>query len=459
MKSPQFSEYLTFLETLNHRSSRGLASESANYIQAVFPGSKIIIFTVHSSKEVAECIAVDKKFCAATNIQLGITLALKDKGLMSTVCVKGRSVIYHNIAKNRYLTTREQELFCWSNNTLTDMMASPLMHRGHIRGALCLIKPVGLETFLASDLNDCRTYAIITAAYLCNIDRDMSIDTVPTETVDRLALRQYSLLTCKHLKPIPRYVESQQPLHIIGERGVGKCHMALLLHAMSNQRESDCLIINCDTFRGDITGLFAQLSSGTLIFRNINALARELQIALIEIVRNNTKRIRCVTLQNQQDYDWRTPDNQTPFSQLVNPLNSSVIYIAPLRNRIQETLMLADFFIKRYSIEHTYTEYTISEQARQEIAEYYWPENCHELKQVLYNNVQKIDDQRLQIDHLHILQKSNTLSLMNLRTATHNFRARYINYTLAICRGNQTKAARHLNIQRSYLNRIIHKGR
>ncbi len=464
MNSSQLEQYLKLLERLSCRSTTHLINESAKWLREIFVGSKVALFVINSSQQQSQYVALDPLLLGRMGVQWAsdLTFPLDEKGLISTACHKGQPRIYHNIAKNSSLSKLERQLFCYTEKGPVDIIIAPLLHQKYIHGALCLIKHADPQSFLVSTLADCAIYASITSAYLHAHILYPTIERVEVNTIAHLSKRQSSLLTCAHLKIMLRTLDSLRLLHVSGEHGVGKYHTALLWHAMSSRRTLPCLVINCTAVHSsniNIGALLYEKTKGTIIIRNAELLAQQTKEELVELYRHNSQ-LYCACLYRQPQFSWEFPSTAAPYQLLPNNSpEEGLIHIPPLRSRRVEALALADFFMERYIVDRNYNSYNISTASRQELADYYWPENCQELKRILYASVSEIDRKNVAIAHLHIPQKSTTLGVMSLRAATNSFRKRYIAYILALTRGNQSQASQYLAIQRSYLNRIIHNNR
>ena len=459
MNNSQFGQYLKLLEGLSHRSTTRLIKECVNWLKGAFVESKIALFVTNSSQRQTQCVAIDLPLLERIGTQHAseLSLPLSEQGLISTVYHTRHPLIYHNIAINGPLTKLERQLFCYTEKSPVDIIATPLLHQGYIHGVLCLIKHADPQSFLVSTLADCTIYASITASYLHARMLYPTINEVEANTIAHLSDRQNSLIACAHLKIMLQTLDTLRLLHICGERGVGKYHTALLWHTMSNRKELPCLVINCTSgYSGNIREMQHKRTKGTIIVRNAELLPQHTREEFLELCRDNNQ-LSCALLYSESQFSWEFPPAAMHYELLHNNNpEERLIHISPLRSRREEALRLADFFMERYIADRDYYSYNISTTARQEIADYYWPENCHELKRVLYDSVNEIGEKRVGITHLRISQKSTTLEVMSLRVATNSFRKRYIAYILALSRGNQSQASQYLGIQRSYLNRIIH---
>ena len=88
-----------------------------------------------------------------------------------------------------------------------------------------------------------------------------------------------------------------------------------------------------------------------------------------------------------------------------------------------------------------------------------WPGNVRELRNVLERAVVMGDGKEILPKDLPFSVSKSNLSHMpvglSLEDAVNNFKKEYISTTLEHTQGNRTKASKILNIQRTYLSRLI----
>ncbi|MDR3191816.1 MAG: sigma 54-interacting transcriptional regulator, partial [Treponema sp.] len=138
-------------------------------------------------------------------------------------------------------------------------------------------------------------------------------------------------------------------------------------------------------------------------------------------------------------------------------LNVLPIYIPPLRQRPEDIPALAEFFLKKF-IRETKKQFDgFSGEAMEAMLSYSWPgnirelENCVERACVIGRNplIRKEDL------FLNIGGDEDAGGDRSLKTAINAFKAHFIQKVLEENRWNQTEAARALDIQRTYLSRLI----
>lgn len=199
---------------------------------------------------------------------------------------------------------------------------------------------------------------------------------------------------------------------ISGETGVGKEVIARAIHAMSDRNEQEFIAVNCGAIpenliesalfgheRGAFTsaynvhqGLFERANRGTLFLDEIDSLPIPSQARLLRVLQegefervggHQTLRTnaRIIAASNQ---DLEDAVRQGRFRHdLFYRLNVVPIYIAPLRDRIDDIPPLVYHFLARLSEKYGTREKMIDNKIWQKLLKYSWPGNLRELENVL----------------------------------------------------------------------------
>lgn len=280
---------------------------------------------------------------------------------------------------------------------------------------------------------------------------------------------------------------------IQGDSGVGKELFAEQVHLRSSRADKQFVRVNCAAFsptlleselfghvKGAFTdahcdrkGRFEVADGGTIFLDEIGELPLDFQAKLLRVIQHKTFErvgssetisvdVRIIAATNK-DLEKMVADgtfrNDLYFRLNVLPLN-----IPPLRSRKEDIMPLADFFRKKFSDETKKTFIGFSDDAIEALLNYKWPGNIRELensieracvlgtppyirKSNLFINVKTVTDV---IDDVFEDNKNK-----DLKTAVNEFKKRYIQMILSENRGNQTVAAKILDIQRTYLSRLI----
>lgn len=195
---------------------------------------------------------------------------------------------------------------------------------------------------------------------------------------------------------------------ILGESGVGKELVAKRLHSKSLRKgefvsvnlsnipyelfESECYGHEKGSFTGanhQKRGLFELADDGTLFIDEIGDIPLSLQIKLLRVLQEKqfmrvggTKKLhsnfRIITATNR---DLANEIHRGRFREdLYYRLNVISISIPPLRERKDDILFLADYFLKYFCARHQLPLKHFSPEVKQRLLNYPWPGNVRQLK-------------------------------------------------------------------------------
>ena len=135
--------------------------------------------------------------------------------------------------------------------------------------------------------------------------------------------------------------------------------------------------------------------------------------------------------------------------------------LPPLRNRGEDVLELADFFLTMFCTKIGRTKPTWTASAKRRLVTHDWPGNVRELRNIVERVAyltagETIDD--TQVDFVRspraASENTNAIDLdKTLGDATSDFQIRYIEEQIKACSRNVTQAAEKMGLQRSNLYR------
>jgi len=289
---------------------------------------------------------------------------------------------------------------------------------------------------------------------------------------------------------IHRVADSNATVLLRGESGTGKTLVARALHYNSGRKAGPFVVVNCSALpetlleselfgheKGAFTGAherkigrFEQARGGTLFLDEIGELSPQVQIKLLNVIQERTFQrlgstetiradIRLVAATNR---DLEKAVSQGQFREdLYYRLNVFPIYLPPLRERRTDILLLAEFFLDKYSRENNKDIQRISSSAIDLLIQYHWPGNVRELQNCMERAVLICDSQTIQSIHLPPTLQSNESvgggSRLSLAEAVEAFEREMIIDALKKSRGNQTKAAKYLDTSLRIINYKIHR--
>jgi Nif-specific regulatory protein len=288
------------------------------------------------------------------------------------------------------------------------------------------------------------------------------------------------------LEIVKRAAKTDSSVFILGESGVGKELFAEQIHLRSPRKEKPFVRVNCaalpeglmeselfghvkGAFTNAITtrsGRFEQADGGTIFLDEIGDLSMALQAKLLRVLQEKafeklgsditqTVDVRILAATNK-DIEKQVENGQFR-NDLYYRLNVLPLYIPPLRQRPEDIPELANFFLRKFMGETKKHFDGFSEEAMEMMLSYSWPgnvrelENCIERACVIGKNKQVLGEDLLLKDHLYYADRRER----NFKNAINAFKAHYIRTVLMENNWNQTETAKDLDIQRTYLSRLI----
>jgi DNA-binding NtrC family response regulator len=270
---------------------------------------------------------------------------------------------------------------------------------------------------------------------------------------------------------------------ITGENGTGKELIAQEIHRLSGRASE--VLVNVDIgslsetlfeselfghTKGAFTdahenrqGKFETAEKGTLFLDEIGNLSFHLQSKLLAAIENRqitrigsnqlipiNIRLICATNKN---LDSMVRDGLFR-EDLLYRINTIQIELPPLRERGNDIIILAEFFLKKYTYKYNKPNLKITRQAYEKLLNYSWPGNIRELQHTIEKVVILSDSNVLKPDDL-FLRLNNQVSGSGTYTTLEEMESRMIHEALEKNNGNFTAAAEQLGITRQTLyNRL-----
>ncbi|MGZ3413377.1 MAG: sigma 54-interacting transcriptional regulator [Isosphaeraceae bacterium] len=266
---------------------------------------------------------------------------------------------------------------------------------------------------------------------------------------------------------------------IRGESGTGKELVATAIHFLSARRDGPFIKVNCaalsDTlleselfghergaFSGAVNsriGRFEEANGGTLFLDEIGDFSPTVQVKLLRVLQerqfervgsNNTYTIdaRIITATNR---DLETAVKNGSFRQdLYYRINVFPIWLPPLRERRDDILLLANYFVQKYAKQMDKQIHRISTPAINMMIAYHWPGNVRELENCIEYAVLLSDDGVIAGHHLpptlQMPDSSDRTASGSFKLLTTSFERDLITDALKRTEGNINAAARDLGI-------------
>jgi two-component system, NtrC family, response regulator AtoC len=284
-----------------------------------------------------------------------------------------------------------------------------------------------------------------------------------------------SPLMKKTLQDLAKIAKSQANVFITGESGTGKEVISQAIHLNSNRANAPFIKVNCsaipDTlieseffghekgaFTGAINrriGRFELSHGGTLLLDEISEIPLMLQPKLLRAIQERefervggVKPIQVdVRLIATSNRNMQEAVAQKLFREdLYYRLNVVPLFLPPLRERKEDIVPLAEYFLERFCSESGKPLKNLTFEARQKLQAYHWPGNIRELANVIERTVVMENASAILPEHLPLegticthLSSSPLLTLAEVEK-------RHILDTLNHHHQNRTQAAKTLGI-------------
>ncbi len=225
----------------------------------------------------------------------------------------------------------------------------------------------------------------------------------------------------KLFRKIERLGRSNAPVIVLGESGAGKELVANTLHKLSARASAPFIAINCGALaenlieselfgheRGSFTGAlrthrgcFERANGGTLFLDEITEMPLEMQVRLLRVL--ETGKFCRVGGDQELSTDVRVlaaTNRDLQHAVASGRLREDLMYrlcvipitVPPLRERGEDSVLLAQMFLNTLNEEHGETKH-LSDNAVRCIREYRWPGNVRELKNVIHRAFVLSDDE------------------------------------------------------------------
>jgi len=281
---------------------------------------------------------------------------------------------------------------------------------------------------------------------------------------------------------------SRSTVLLLGESGTGKEVFARVIHNWSERRTEPFIAINCvglskdllesELFgheRGSFTGA-SQLKKGkmelahggTVFLDEVGDISAELQTKLLRFLQEREFErvggtqpipvdVRVIAATNRE-LSGAIKDGRFR-EDLYYRLNVIPIQLPPLRQRKEDVLLLAHFFLRRFAGETKKTFSGISKEAETWLLAYDWPGNVRELANVVERAVVLGQGPEVTVADLSPRGESTVPSArsdeLSYRHALDVARSEVIRRALLSTQGNRAAAARVLGLHKTHLLNLM----
>ena len=267
------------------------------------------------------------------------------------------------------------------------------------------------------------------------------------------------------------------PVLIRGESGTGKELVAHVIHFSSSRSEGPFVRVNCAGLNEGLleaelfghengasaganqnrTGKLEEASGGTLFLDEIGDFSSVTQAKLLRVLQEQrfervggnvtVKTNARIIVATNRDIE-KAVDEEGFRRDLYSRINASAIILPPLRERKDDILLLADYFVEQYSRKTGKDIRRISTPAINMMVTYHWPGNVRELENCIERAVLLSTDAVVHAHHLpptlQTSDASDTVGTGSFKDRIDSFERDLIVDALKRCNGNLAATARDL---------------
>ncbi|OHB53473.1 MAG: sigma-54-dependent Fis family transcriptional regulator [Planctomycetes bacterium GWF2_42_9] len=300
--------------------------------------------------------------------------------------------------------------------------------------------------------------------------------------------------TSNAIKEIYRLIEqvadSNATVLIRGESGTGKDLVAHAIHYNSNRAHKPFVKVNCTALpetlleselfgheKGAFTGAierkigrFEKASGGTIFLDEIGDFSMNLQVKLLRIIQFKEfervggletikANVRIIVATNK---NLEEQIKEKLFREdLYYRINVFPIFLPPLRERKDDIMLLADYFLEQFARENNKRITRISTPAIEMLTSYHWPGNVRELENCIERAILLCNDDVIRSEHLppslQMIKKTESSTGRSLTEIIENKEKELIIDSLKKFGGQQRKAAIELGLTERILGYKIKK--
>lgn len=354
-----------------------------------------------------------------------------------------------------------------------------------IEGAVEAIKE-GAEKYLTKPFTDEELYDAI--EYTLNKCKSRN---VYKDSIDKSNTYFGITGSSKKMRAVYNLIEKAQSttatVLITGESGTGKELVARAIHNYKNNLSSPFIAINCSAipqalfeselfgyvkgaFTGAVesrAGYFQRANGGTIFLDEISEISIDMQAKLLRVIqekeicmigKNKPVKIsiRIIAASNS---DLRQLVEKKMFREdLYYRLNILNIDMPPLREREDDSIILAHYFIKKYASEYNKNIPQFTDKMLSTIRNHTWPGNVRELENLMQRIIIINDKIIIDVCDLPNYMKHSLPIEYKCDKTLQQIEIEHINTVLNQYNGNKSKAARILDIDRKTLLKKLNES-
>jgi transcriptional regulator with GAF, ATPase, and Fis domain len=413
------------------------------------------------------------------------------KGITGYVAEKGEPIAVSDVTKD---SRWDKEPCEFTGLEVYSMACAPVKIGNETIGVIEVINKVDGSSFQDDDLKILSVHAEAAALAIEKARKEGALETENGSFREELCSKYQIIGQSDSLQMVIseafKVAKSRASTLILGESGTGKELLARLIHQAGPRRDNPMIGLNCAALpetlmedelfgheKGAFTGAlnrkigkFELADKGTLFLDEIGEMSPGMQAKMLRVLQEGAfyrvggnvpvivdVRIICAT-----NRDILKEVNEGRFREdLYYRMNVVQVKMPPLRERREDIRLLAQYFLGVFKEERGMPELKISETCMGNMLQYDWPGNIRELRNALERAVVMTSNDKIMPEDLPIFSPRTAYKGLEvgltLNEAVNRFKKEFILANLRHSGGNRTQAAKKMDIQRTYLSRLISK--
>jgi DNA-binding NtrC family response regulator len=409
-------------------------------------------------------------------------------GLLATIKQHNFDIVLLDMNFNAGINSGNEGIFWLNEIQKHDATISVIMITafGDIELAVKAVKE-GAFDFILKPWNNNKLISTLHAAMKLRKSRVENVSLINTATTLKQELKQPTQAIIgqsdsmkRVMNMVKKVAKTDANIFITGENGTGKELIAKEIHRYSNRANELMLSVDMGSIseslfeselfghtKGSFTdakedriGKFETANKGTLFLDEIGNLSLSMQAKILSVLQNRsvtklgTSRavpidIRLISATNK---DLGAMIQQGLFREdLLYRINTITIKLPPLRERENDILLLADFYLRKYCAKYDKQGLKINHKASQKLLNYSWPGNVRELQHSIEKAVILADESVLGESSFNLNNDNPDLDL-NLQNSTlEEMEKAMILASIKKEKGNMSNVAKNLGITRQTL--------
>jgi len=295
----------------------------------------------------------------------------------------------------------------------------------------------------------------------------------------------------KLAEEIEQIAKTDATVLLTGENGTGKSSIAMLIHQQSHRSHNALVTVNMGAIpeslfesemfghkKGAFTdakenriGRFEMANKASLFLDEIANIPLAQQAKLLRVLESNEFEMVGSSITQKSDIRLISASNAN-FEQLIGEdkfradlfyrLNTIELHIPPLRERLEDLMPLAQYFVEKHSVRYGGKKLTLAADVEYKLKGYAWPGNIRELSHMIERAVLLAKSEIISADDIVIKGSSmsavadkngGSIAFMTLDKAEQQLLHQALNKTS----GSAVEAAELLGISKSAIYRRMEK--